>query len=508
MTLFAADAWTGTLVELPWIERVENGNPVAVEARVSGTVSSNEDSDVVLSQVELRPGWTTTEEWTLTRGEEDWEVVGSRSGKQSRRVVRLLPYSTDNGALSFVLSGTGANPGDTLTLRTDTGVVEHDLGGFIQDLAWLPGVERMVAAVFDRDLVEASLVVFDPASQSVEGKVVLVPGAVPHRFATDESGLRVFVADAVLPIIHEVVFQADLPESYTLRTLPIPGVASELAWQQGEDYEHLFFALAGENRVDILDLDTETLVDLNPATEAIDGLSLDAPVMGMASSLGSRILPETSSWGGYLEGETVAVSSFAGELWLLHGSTGCPVQSEIGPYAYQDGDRPFVDSGPASNPVMDEENQVVVSVQLSQCAAQVKSESWVAIYDESAGYWVVEGSRSGLQDSPAYEDIRYVSDEGTVSFLIRGGSLPSSEGDQFRWHTVSGLAVANGDLNGNGEIEVNLEYPGRPVAWSWQDQDPPWVEAQPESGFLWPATNGDVVMLVDDGDASAKAVVD
>jgi hypothetical protein len=157
---------------------------------------------------------------------------------------------------------------------------------------------------------------------------------------------------------------------------------------------------------------------------------------------------------------------------------------------------------------MDEENQLVVSVQVGQCAARVKNESWVAIYDESAGYWVVEGSRSGVQDSPAHEDIRYVSDEGTVSFIIRGGSLPSSEGDQFRWHTVSGLAVSDGDLDGDGDIEVSLEYPGRPVAWSWQDQEAPWVEARPNSGFLWPATNSDVVVLVDDGDASATAVVD
>ena len=148
---------------------------------------------------------------------------------------------------------------------------------------------------------------------------------------------------------------------------------------------------------------------------------------------------------------------------------------------------------------------------MSACGGVVYDEDWTLTFVEAQGAWQVEGSLSGVQQSLAVEDERYVSDNGAVSFMIVSGSAFSTQGDQLVFSTRAGLAVANGDTDADGAIEVPLENPGRPVAYEWREElaeGESWYSGVPNQGFLWPIGNSDVALLVDAGTAQTEALLD
>jgi hypothetical protein len=87
----------------------------------------------------------------------------------------------------------------------------------------------------------------------------------------------------------------------------------------------------------------------------------------------------------------------------------------------------FFDVPPFSNPT-------ITNIETADCLTH--EEIWTITYDQSQGYWRVEGSTSGLQTNVASTNQTYISDRQGLQFTIRSGTYQESDGDFFRIHTT------------------------------------------------------------------------
>jgi hypothetical protein len=505
VTVFVADHSTRRLIEAPWVTGVsESGVPtIAAAALVAEPVFTDNDQsgdDVRVTSLVLRQGAAATETWTLTHNGATWDVIGSRSGRLQRAAQSGQPYLADGGAFELMLTG-GATRGDTVTFSVDTGLVEHDLGGYVEDLHLARPEGLLIASVVDPDLAEGHLSFFDPAAGAVVGALSLGPGAQPGRLASDPTGELLYVADARSPVVYEVLLDLDDPTSSAVRVLSVAAPALDVAWQGDGTYEHLFVALAGVNRVDVYDLAGDAWLDVNPYTPEIDGIALDAPPMGLAASTVAVPLQERSAWGARKTERVVAISSYEGELLFAEGSTGCLAITRDGPDAQLDESNPFTDKSPISSEDLVVSESSFRSVIVNRCGGLARAEAWTATFDQSSANWEVEGTRSGIQTARARSDERYVSDAGEISFRILSGDLPYSEGDRFLFYVDDGLMVASGDRDGDGQLdqgEERFEAPGRPLIVSYLagPEGGGWDEVNRKTMALWPLLNSDTVARV------------
>ena len=505
VTVFAADHSTRRLIEAPWVTGVtEAGVPVIAAAVVADepVFADNDQSGDAVTAVSLvlRQGAAATETWTLTHNGATWDVIGSRSGRLQRAAQTGQPYLADGGAFELLLSG-AATKGDTFTFSVDTGLIEHDLGGYIEDLHLARAEGLLIASVIDPELAEGHLSFFDPAAGAIVGTLTLGPGAQPGRVTTDPTGELLYVADARSPVVYEVLLDLDDPASSAVRSLSVAAPAVDVAWQGDGTYEHLFVALAGINRVDIYDLAGDTWLDVNPYTAEIDGIMLDAPPMGLGASPVAVPLEERSAWGARKTERVVAISSFEGELLIAEGSTGCLAITRDGPDAELDESNPFTDKSPISSEDLVVSESSLRSVIVNRCGGLARTEAWTATFDQTTATWEVEGTRSGIQTSRARSDERYVSDGGEISFRILSGDLPYSEGDRFLFYVDDGLMRATGDRDNDGTLdqgEERFEAPGRPVIVSYLagPEGGGWDEVNRKTMALWPLLNSDTVARV------------
>src|SRR5690606_19563553 len=73
---------------------------------------------------------------------------------------------------------------------------------------------------------------------------------------------------------------------------------------------------------------------------------------------------------------------------------------------------------------------------VNRCAGIAVNDEWTVTFDRTLGAWVVRSDLRGVQQGLAFEDERYVSDRGEVSFLIRAGNEPTEDGWQFRFRVI------------------------------------------------------------------------
>ena len=168
VSVYATDLAHGVLVEAPYVVNMGNAPELpdlSATDPVFEDVDGSGDSST-LTDIELRHGYTTTEEWTLEHDGSRWWVTGTRSGKQERIPEPGEPYWTDRRELSFIVDGT-ASEGDRLTLATDSGVVEHDLGGTIVGMAQVPDEALLIAGTWDG--TAGAIAVFDLVTDQVRG---------------------------------------------------------------------------------------------------------------------------------------------------------------------------------------------------------------------------------------------------------------------------------------------------------------------------------------------------
>ena len=496
VSVFANDLAFGVLVEAPYILG-KDGEPQVVDPIVTRPVFSG-TGDVLMRDLELRRGYTTTEDWTVTYDGSTWWVVGTRSGKQERRPVTGAAYWTDRRELSFTIEGE-PQEGDGFTVHTDTGVVEYDFGGTLLGIAhWRTDKDdALLCAVWDPTLGQGTISIFDLATRLELGRIPLPKGAQPWRFAIADDGGSFFAADARESAVYRVLPDLGDPAASIVETIPTPGPVVGVAHVRTDAYDHLFVAPAGTNRLELYDLATSTWLDMNPFDPEL-GLDLRSPVVGLAATPDPITLAQSSNYNGAeFEARTVAISLMDGSLVMADGDTGCLVADLKGPYGAIDEDTPFSDNGTPSNPLFLFDSATLDPVQVSACGGVARTEVWSATYDQAAGNYLVEGLITGVQTNRAYEDLRYVSDHGEVSFTVLAGSLPTTDGDRWLIRTYEGVLRIQGFLNTDGNTEP-FELPAAPTIFQF-DAGPSgggWDQLDRRTYALLPITNSDWAIRV------------
>lgn len=115
-----------------------------------------------------------------------------------------------------------------------------------------------------------------------------------------------------------------------------------------------------------------------------------------------------------------------------------------------------------------------------------------------------------MQQGLAFEDERYVSDRGEVSFLIRAGNEPTEDGWQFRFRVIDGVLAANGVEDREDGEDIPFAVPGDPVFFSYTvgPTDVPWDRIDERAFVLVPAQASDVVGRVDPQEGDVEVAWD
>jgi hypothetical protein len=528
VTLLAADTAFGVLIEAPYIVGF-NGEPEVVTPTYRAPefldVDGSGDSPS-LSNIELRRGWSTTEDWVVEFNGDVWVTTGSRSGRQEMTLNGSGHFEAGNREVEFDIDGS-ATRGDRFEFSTNTGLIEHDLGGMVLALTRVPGHDLAAAAVWDPLTEQGSVVIWDLALGVEHGRFELPEGAQPWKLSFGISAAELFIADAHAARIFQTLLIIDEPRqsSWTeietdapvvamayIEDTPDPDVLdlhSELD-DTGDiydtpgierDYRHLFVAPAGLNRVDVYDLDTASWLDVNPQDDSDKGISLRSPIVGLDATPDRVFLQQENNAGVRVQRKIVAATTFSGSLLLLEGGSGCAALTVEGPHVPIDQgveSVAFADVGRLSDPYLLEDSSTLRRIQTHLCGGVVQEEKWALTYSEVVGSWQVEGSKSGIQDARASEDQRYVSDSGEISFTILAGSLPTSDGDSFSFFTDEGILRIDGALRPGAIDAVPLELPAAPLIFQY-DAGPTgggWDPLDRRTFVLLPVTNSDLVLRV------------
>lgn len=497
--LYVLDARTGSLLSAPYLLGADPDpivpTPTATEASFTDADGSGESP--TLGEIELRNGYTTTETWTVLRGEDAWWVTGSRSGQQTRRPESGDAYCTDRRELCFTLEGE-ATEGDTFELSTDVGLVEHDLGG--QPLGMIRAGDLLVIGVWDAEAATGEIVLFDPATDTVAARFAPAQGAQPWRFTASPDGDVIYAGDAQNPAIYVLTVDAADPAASALSTLSTDAPVSALARVDGEDYTHLFVGLSELNRVDVYDLVAGAWKDVNPYDAAVQGVEVHHAIIGLAASPEPVRLQTETAWEARYEDHVVTMTTSYGALMMFEGSTGCLATDVSGPtLALSDGyaDLQFVDQLPGSTPYLLEDDATGNEIQVNPCGGVNRDQSWLAVYDETVGAWEVEANLDGPQTGLAYEDSRYVSDAGELSFTILAGAAPSSDGDAFIFVVDDAVLRVTGTQTASGSTDA-FTLPAAPVIFQWESGNTGggWDPLDRRTYALVPVTGSDKVVRV------------
>jgi len=457
--LFAADQAFSQLVRVPHITG-RDANNLPTRPSVSWEVVQA-PAGVTLDAVTVTAGATSSETFTLQREADAWSITGTRSGRLETLATSGVAYTSADVGLGFTITG-DAEPGAKLSLATDAGLTEYDLGGAPEALLASPDASRL-AVVWHDDALSASLLGWWDPSAEVMSASLLPDGAHPGRMAF--AGDTLYVADRELA----VVWSVDVADAVTAHA--VPGPTSDVAPLT----DGLVYALAADERtVYAFDPLNDALVDVNPAVSGTQSLRFDAPVAGLAAIDAVHAWPEINSAGAALQGRSVAVSLSTGGLQFIEADTSCLMQSSAGPYTKATSGTSDYSTNIASYRAADGYPYFVTSpdtgvhIELSRCGGLVRSETWTVTYRQNLAAWEVSGTLSGPQTGLAYNNQRYLSDDGAISFTMRSGALALHEGWAFSFVTVPGVMTADG-TNANSSGRTSLTLPGDPLFFEASD---------------------------------------
>ncbi len=495
--VLAADQAFGQLLEVPHVVGLDEDGPV--------------EPVLTLSEVEAPPGVrleglqvegtsATTDTWTLTTDGFTWWVEGDRSGRFGPEVVPGEPYA--HAGLSFTLVGQ-AEEGATIRFSTDSGLVEHDLDGRLpRALAPLPDRGEVVVSALDTATDQGELLWWDPQAGAVARTLPLGPGSQPEDIVHGEG--EIFVADSGRSVVWRV------PEDGTAPAVPI-----ELPWPVLDltvvpEEGRLFLVPADGRSLWAVDLDSGTLVDLNPWSPGLDGFPLHGPIRGIDRLPGPSPLPAITDDGLIRTGRALAISLYAGSVVFYDLARGCLVSDGLGPRTAlagtgaAAGDYDIEFGGVEDGPRLQRNGANARHVVVNDCAGLAREELWTLTFRGDLQAWEVEGSRSGLQEALAVEDVRYVSDDGSISFLLQGGATAAVDGWTVRFSIDDGVLRVLGDRTGDGQIlpddaEIAFALPGDPVGVGVRSGDPGdgWRAEDARIHVLVPLTGQDAVARVD-----------
>ncbi|MCB9689664.1 MAG: hypothetical protein H6738_16200 [Alphaproteobacteria bacterium] len=475
VTAWAGDQRFETLIRVPWIldcaseeprPECESPSPVApVEQEAFVEVLSTPDG-LTIEDLRVKKGYTTTETWTVRFDGSAWTVEGSRSGPQPDLATTGVPYSSQLHRIGFTIRGS-AKVGDTFVVKTRNGIEEIGVGGAPEVLSLAPDLQTLAMVVHDTSQDLPVVRWFDTATQTVLGTVALPADARPHRLTWTEDG-ALLVADREHPAVWEVEVGATVALEH-----PMPWPTLDVAELSGDRSKLWVVPITGQE-LWVFDRETDAPVDSNPSVPGDQGLRFQVDVVGIEAMRLPYRMPELTDDLIRRYARSVAVSLSSGSVVFAHEDEPCLVQDPLGPRSALDANSTFVDysasfvSAARGIPVLEEVGSSGRHVVVDRCAGTAQTETWTLRYDEQIQAWRVRGTWSGEQQAVAYEDERYLSDRGEISFTVRAGHTPTRDGWSIRFSVDNGVAAATGDLDGDKVRDVDLGVGGDPVYFEYR----------------------------------------
>lgn len=482
VAIYALDAHFNQLLRAPHIiGRTASGDPISASAELLAQTFEDLDGSGDTPSLEglvLDGDGATTETWTVTYDGTMWQIVGTRSGRQPPAQTDVA-WTSRTRSLGFVIRGT-ATAGDRFVIDVDRGIRETPLPGTPHDLSMAPD-QSAFAVTHALPAGGSAVVLGDPGLGTLGTPLPLPADAAPGRMAWTPDASRLFIADTSRPAVWELdPVSGDLTEHVLPWT--VLDVAPLFVDQDGTLRRHLYIAPATDNAVWIYDLDTGTFVDVNVATPEVDGMDFLSPVQGLAAIPDPYPLPNDDD--SDPEGRSVAVSLHAGRVVWMKEATGCLVSDRLGPRTQllssstllgdYEPDYPISIPGTAYLQAIED---IARHVNINPCAGIAQAEAWELRFDGVKQAWRVRGTVSGEQTGMALEDERYLSDKGAISFVLRAGANASQDGWNITFNVLNGALSGDGDNDGNGVRELDLDNPGRPVVFTAEvdGRELPWV---------------------------------
>jgi hypothetical protein len=502
--VFAGDAAFGQLLEIPHIVGFADGEPV--EADTAHTVPQFEDVDgsgsrATLKDFDISPGFTTTEDWTITYDGEEWWVEGTRSGPQEKPARFDELYISGQHRIAFTVEG-DATAGDRFTVRTESGLREFDVGGVPLALSMDPAHAQLAMIVHDRVENQPVLRWFDPVTSTMVEGPGLPDDARPLRLTRTREG-TLYVADGQALEDGTGILWEITTDGAVAHALPMP--AADAAVLNTASGRVAFIAPLGSSALWKVNLETGEPVDFNAWIPGVQPLPFESPIGGIEAIPVRHRLPERDEDGVQRWEQSVAVSLAAGQVVFAEAETGCLVRTEQGPNtsAVSSSNGPdystnFQAAHP-EGPTLEASPHDNRHVQVNPCTGIARNETWTLRFDRNRQLWQVEGSIAGLQQAFARENERYISDDGAVSFLIRSGSEPTGDGWSIDFRVDDGVLAANGDNDRDGNNDVRFDFPGDPLFFSYRvgPTNNGWDPIDERPFVLVTAASSDVVSRVE-----------
>lgn len=469
--LYVGDKAYQHLLKVPYMTGQEADGTVVRPSTTAGSVrfvdADSSGDNPTLAQLVAHTGRVSTEDWRVERDNGYWVVQGSRSGRLTAKALSGLSYMGDNNSLSFTVFG-NATDGDYFEFSTDNGLEEIEVGGSPLALSMAPDQSLLAMIVAGED--GTSLSWLDPTTDTVTHHTLFSAEASPYRLSWSEDGQTLWVADSASPNLWEIA----LGEPTIATAHPLPWPIHDVAELNSELGRNVYVAPVNGESVWLYDPDALSLVDLNPWTDAVDGHWFPSPIMGIESMHAAYRFPEADESSVHRYGRSVAVSLQAGGIVFLDEETGCMIRDGEGPRTQLSGsygvsddyETNFEGSGGAA--LLTENAVESRHVIVNSCAGVAQTELWTLRYGQVQQAWEVDGSLSGVQQELAYEDERYVSDNGEVSFVIRAGMNPSQDGWMMQFRVFDGVLAAKGDNDGDNQRDVRMEIPSDPIYFHYR----------------------------------------
>lgn len=476
VTVFAADQAYERLIEVLHVTGVEAGVPVEPTVSVSEVGVTGGGS---VTELVVHDGFATTEDWTLTWDGAVWRAEGSRSGRLDGEIEPGQPYTPASQAFT-VTTTAGTEVGDTLTFSTDSGVVEHDLGGVPIAVSTAPDQDLLAVILQDPETDTGTVVWWDPDSAAILAEVDLPEGRRPTGLAWGGDTLWIVDGTATVDDMTGEVVGGTLwsvpAGGTTPASVPLSAPASSIAPVPSAD--RLYYSVIGGSDLRAVRLSDGQTLDLDPVRPGSTRFPLHGVIRGMTLVPGTFTqLDDTDDEEPRSATDVIGISMLRGTVIFYDPATSCLLEDGLGPRttavgrtsATSAGDYSFDFDGIAGGPELARNEANNNHVVVNGCAGIARSESWRLTFDDVELAWRVEGELSGPQDSLAYEGVRYVSDNGAVSFLIEPGTAPSRGGWTIDFTVTDGVLGLTGDQDGDGIIDqLNNEFswsaPGRPMA--------------------------------------------
>ena len=506
--LFVGDRTYSQLLRVPYVDGLDDdGFPVEVEptlGEVRFVDADGSGDSPSLVNVEIKPGYTSTEDWTVTWDGRRWNVEGSRSGRAEAGVRSGERFIGRKRNIALTPKGS-ASAGDHFTFSTDSGIEEIDVGGIPLAVTITPDQSRLALVVHDEDTDAAVVRWVHPDRLEVLGDAPLDAGASPWRFAWSEDGTRLFVSDTALPAAWEIELGASVArDTVTRHSLPFPSLDVAQLTHADTGQRVLFVAAADRPEVWRLDLDAsgaDRFLDVNPYVEGVQGQVFRSAVRGLEAMPVPYQFDERDADGVRRWGRSVAISLSSGRVVFMKEENGCLVSDQLGPrseaqsqFGNVDYETNFELPGVSFLEPNQDNNR---HVQVAACGGIARSETWTLRYRVDEGGWEVRGSISGEQSQLAFEDQRYTSDSGAISFVMRSGVFPSRDDYTLVFNTLEGITSADG-VDANLENAVRIDAPSDPVYFQYLvgPSDKGWKTIDRRPFVLVGAEGGDIVTRI------------